>query len=78
MRLVPADRHDEEKQILGRVVRGESVEHFETQRQTKDGRLIDVSVTSSPIKGAAGKITGVSIVARDISERKRRRKKSFG
>jgi PAS domain S-box-containing protein len=68
MRLVPAERHDEEKQILARVVRGESVEHFETQRQTKDGRLIEVSVTSSPIKDPAGKITGVSLVARDISE----------
>lgn len=67
-RLVPADRRDEEKQILARIACGESVEHFETQRQTKDGRLIEVSVTSSPIKDAAGKVIGVSKVARDISE----------
>jgi PAS domain S-box-containing protein len=71
MRLIPADRQDEENQILEQVKRGESVEHFDTLRQTKDGRLIDISVTASPIKDAAGKVTGVSKVARDISERKR-------
>ena len=49
---------------------GESVEHFETLRQTKDGRLITVSVTASPIKDASGKPIGVSKVARDITERK--------
>jgi len=71
MRLIPADRQDEENQILGKIKRGESVEHFETLRQTKDGLLIDVSVTVSPIKDAAGKAIGVSKVARDISGRKR-------
>ncbi len=70
MRLMPADRQDEENQILQKIRRGESVEHFETQRQAKDGRLIDVSVTASPIKDAAGKAIGVSKVARDISYRK--------
>jgi PAS domain S-box-containing protein len=70
MRLIPADRHDEENQILGKIRRGESVEHFETLRQAKGGRLIDVSVTSSPIKEANGEVIGVSKVARDISERK--------
>jgi two-component system, cell cycle sensor histidine kinase and response regulator CckA len=70
MRLIPADRHEEENHILGKIKRGENVEHFETLRQTKDGRLIDVSVTASPIKDAEGKIFGVSKVARDISERK--------
>jgi len=71
MRLIPADRQDEENQILGKIKRGENVEHFETLRQTKDGRLIDVSVTASPIKDADGKIIGVSKIARAISERKR-------
>ena len=71
MRLIPADRQDEENQILEQVKRGKSVEHFDTLRQTKDCRLIDISVTASPIKDAAGKVTGVSKVARDISERKR-------
>ena len=70
LRLIPAGRHEEENQILEKIKRGESVEHFETQRQTKDGRLIDVSVTVSPIKDVAGKVIGVSKVARDITERK--------
>jgi PAS domain S-box-containing protein len=71
MRLIPNDRRDEENQILGKIRCGESVEHFETLRQTKDGRLIDVSVTASPIKDANGKPIGVSKVARDITESKR-------
>ena len=70
-RLFPANRFKEENQILEKIKRGESVEHFETQRQSKDGRLIDVSVTASPIKDAAGKVIGVSKVARDITGRKR-------
>jgi PAS domain S-box-containing protein len=71
MRLIPEDRGDEENQILGKIKCGESVEHFETLRQTKDGRLIDVSVTASPIRDATGKPIGVSKVARDITQRKR-------
>ena len=71
MRLIPADRQDEENQILQKIRRGESVEHFETQRQAKDGRLIDMSVTASPIRDTTGNPIGVSKVARDISYRKR-------
>jgi PAS domain S-box-containing protein len=71
MRLIPADRQDEEDQILGKIRHGESVEQFETLRQTKGGRLVDVSVTASPIRDATGKVIGVSKVARDITERKR-------
>jgi len=70
MRLIPADREEEENQILGKIKLGESVEHFETLRRTKDGRLIDISVTASPITDSTGKVTGVSKVARDITERK--------
>ena len=70
VRLIPADRQEEENHILEKIKHGENVEHFETLRQTKDGRLIDVSVTASPIKDASGKIVGVSKVSRDISERK--------
>jgi len=70
LRLIPSDRRDEEKQILAKIKRGECMRHFDTVRRTKDGRLINVSVTVSPIKDAAGKIVGVSKVARDISERK--------
>jgi PAS domain S-box-containing protein len=70
MRLIPADRQDEENMILGKIRRGENVKHFETRRQTKDGRLIDVSVCASPIKDATGNIIGASKVVRDITERK--------
>jgi PAS domain S-box-containing protein len=63
MRLIPADRRDEENQILRKINRGESMEQLETLRQTKDGRLIDVSITASPIKDP-GKVIGVSAVAR--------------
>jgi PAS domain S-box-containing protein len=65
--LIPVDRHDEEPFILGRIRRGESVDH-ETIRQTKDGRLIDISLTVSPIKNESGEIIGASKIARDISE----------
>ena len=71
MRLIPADRRGEEKHILKTINRGESIQHFETLRQTKDGRLIDISVTISPIKDVTGRVVGVSKVARDITERKR-------
>jgi PAS domain S-box-containing protein len=69
MRLIPADRQAEENFILGKIRRGEKVDHFETLRQTKDGRLIDVSVCASPIKDATGKIIGASKVARDRPSR---------
>src|ERR1039457_2898207 len=56
MRLIPAGQQDEEKQILEKLKQGKTVNHFETLRQTKDGRLLDVSVTASHIKDADGKI----------------------
>ena len=69
-RLIPADRQHEETHILEKIRRGESVEHFETLRQTKDGRLIEVSVTASPIKDKSGTVVGASKIARDITEHK--------
>jgi len=69
--LVPPERANEERDILARIGRGESVDHFETVRVRKDGKGIDVSVTISPIRDSSGAIVGVSKVARDISERKR-------
>ena len=68
--LFPADRVSEEADILARIGRGESVDHFETVRVCKDGRQIEVSVTISPIKDARGRIIGASKIARDISERR--------
>ena len=70
-RLIPAERQEEKQQILAKVKRGESVEHFETEWQTKDGRRLNISITASPIKDADGQIIGVSKVARDVTERKR-------
>ncbi|HXF11244.1 MAG TPA: PAS domain S-box protein [Desulfuromonadaceae bacterium] len=69
--LFPEERQNEEPEILARIQRGESVDHYETIRVRKDGRLIDVSVTVSPIRDADGSIIGASKVARDISERKK-------
>lgn len=68
--LVPPDRHNEEPKILQRIRRGERIDHYETVRQRKDGRLIDISLTVSPLKNAAGRVVGASKVARDITERK--------
>ena len=68
--LVPPDRLDEEAEVLARLRRGEKIDHFETVRRAKDGRLVDVSMAVSPIKGADGRIAGVSNVARDITERR--------
>ncbi len=69
-RLIPSDRQNEEALIIERVKRGETVQHFETLRVAKDGHLIDLSVTVSPIKDKAGRIIGASKVARNITERK--------
>jgi PAS domain S-box-containing protein len=68
--LIPEDRHHEEDRILGQIRRGERIQHFETVRQRKDGSLIDISLTVSPIKDNAGNIVGASKIARDIREKK--------
>ena len=71
LKIIPEDRREEESMILSRIIRGESVEHFETVRRRKDGGLIDVSVTASPIRDSSGRVIGASKVARDITSRKR-------
>jgi PAS domain S-box-containing protein len=68
--IVPPDRHSEEDDILAQLRRGERIDHFETVRRRKDGRLIDVSVTISPVRDSSGRITGASKVARDITAQK--------
>jgi PAS domain S-box-containing protein len=68
--IIPEDRLAEEDDVLARIRRGERVDHFETVRRTRDGRLIDVSITVSPVRDAAGRIVGASKVARDITERR--------
>jgi PAS domain S-box-containing protein len=68
--LVPADRAEEEPNILARLRRGERVDHFETVRVRKDGTKIDVSVTISPIRDSTGTVIGASKIARDITFQK--------
>lgn len=79
LELIPADRKEEEMQILSRLRKGERVEHFETKRLTKFGRILDVSLTISPVKDAQGNIIGLSKIARDITEKKQeeQRKEDF-
>jgi len=69
--LIPTERHSEEDEILGKIRRGERIEHFETVRQAKDGSLIDISLTVSPIKDNSGNVIGASKIVRDITEKKR-------
>ncbi len=68
--LIPADRPDELPQIMEKLRRGEAIAHFETVRQRKDGRRLNVSLTISPIRDHAGRIIGASTIARDITGRK--------
>jgi PAS domain S-box-containing protein len=68
--IIPDDRQSEEDEVLRRVRSGERVDHFETVRQRKDGTLVPISLTVSPIKDRRGTIIGASKIARDITERK--------
>ena len=69
--IIPSERRDEETRILQRIRAGEMVEHFETVRQHKEGKLIDISLTISPVRDESGRIIGASKIARDITDRKR-------
>jgi PAS domain S-box-containing protein len=69
--IIPSDRWQEADEVLSRIGRGDRLDHFETVRRTRDGRLINVSLTISPIRDADGTIVGASKIARDITERKR-------
>ncbi len=69
--IIPSDRLDEEPLILGKIHRGERIEHFETVRRRKDGSLVDISLTISPIRNALGQVVGASKIARDITDVRR-------
>ena len=69
--LLPPELAQQEKEILGRLERGEQIEHFETRRRRKDGQIIDVSLTVSPLRDRAGRLVGASKIARDITAQKR-------
>jgi len=68
--LIPEDNKNEEANILARLRRGERIDHYETVRQRKDGSLVDISLTVSPIKDDRGTVIGASKIARDITERR--------
>ena len=68
--IIPAERHSEESDILGRLRRGQRVDHFHTVRRRKDGSLLDVSLTISPVRDSSGRVIGASKVARDITAQK--------
>jgi PAS domain S-box-containing protein len=70
-RLIPIERHREEDYVLSRLRAGEVIDHFETIRQRKDGTLLEISLTVSPIRAANGVVVGASKIARDIGERRR-------
>jgi PAS domain S-box-containing protein len=69
--LAAPDRLDEMPEILSKIKQGLRVEHFETRRRRKNGQIIDIALTVSPVRDAAGRIVGASKIARDISDRKR-------
>jgi PAS domain S-box-containing protein len=71
LRIIPANLHYEEDEILRKLRAGQRIEHYETTRQRKDGELIQVSVTISPIIDETGKVIGASKIARDISDKRR-------
>src|SRR6201991_138987 len=72
--IIPANHLDEEPKILARLRAGERVDHFETVRQRKDGTLVEISLTISPIIGPHGQIIGASKIARDVTEQRQSRR----
>jgi len=79
VKLIPDDRQQEEPEIIARLKNGQRVDHFETKRVTKNGALLDVSLTISPVTNASGDIIGISKIARDVTDKKldEQRKNSF-
>ena len=69
--LAPSDRVDELPRILDRLKRGERIERYETVRICRDGRRVDVSLSISPMSNGSGKVLGASVIAQDITDRKR-------
>jgi PAS domain S-box-containing protein len=72
--LAAPDRLNEMPEVLAKIRRGERIDHYETRRRRKDGNIIDISLTVSPIRTSSGRVIGASKIARDISEHKRARK----
>lgn len=75
--LIPKDRENEEPEILSRIRGGERIEHYETIRRRKDGSLVEISISVSPIRSRDGRIIGASKIARDITERRRAEEQQY-
>ena len=75
LKVIPQDRINEEPEIIRKIERGETIAHFETQRLSKNNKLVDISLTISPIKDRTGRIIGTSKIARNISQQIDARKK---
>ncbi|HEY0120315.1 MAG TPA: PAS domain S-box protein [Rhizobium sp.] len=75
--LIPLDRQNEEPEILDRIRRGERIDHYETIRRRKDGSLVEISLSVSPIKNREGRVVGASKIARDITERRRTEEQQY-
>ncbi len=71
LRLIPPELRYEEAEIVGKIRNGERVDHYETTRRAKNGKLLNISLTVSPIKNAEGVVIGASKIARDITAKKR-------
>ena len=69
--IIPPELHSDEDMILGKIRRGEKIDHFETVRVTKTGEKLDVSITVSPLKDQSGRVIGAAKIARDVGQRKR-------
>src|ERR1700745_3284446 len=76
--IIPAERHAEEDNVLAHIRRGEKIDHYETVRQAKDGRKINISLTVSPIRDGQGRIVGASRSARYVPERRGAREERAG
>ena len=74
--IIPEERLDEETEVLRRIRAGQTVDHFETVRRAKDGHLVEISLTVSPIRNDDGRIMGASKIARDITEARRLRREA--
>src|SRR6185295_8218442 len=68
--IIPSELHDEEKEILSRLRAGQSIQHYETRRVTRDGKCIDVSITVSPVRNSDGTIVGAFNIVRATTETK--------
>jgi PAS domain S-box-containing protein len=76
--LIPPDRAGEEQRILNQILAGEHVDHYETERLTKDGEIVSISLSVSPVRDEDGEVSGAAVIARDISDLRRANERAKG